>query len=852
LTVIGTADEVRRLPLAAPTTSGTVASGTSLRSVMLVFFALGNPMRRLLPAAFAAFTVLPLAATTAPAAAPLDLETVMANPDWIGQAVESPYWSVDGRSLYYSLKRDGNQVRDLYRVDAAGGAAVALDPVAMAQADGPPVFDRAHRHAAFILHGDVFTVDLPSRRRTQVTRTPQDESAPQFSADGRMLQFRDGNDWYTHDLASGVTAPAALLKFADDPRAKQPDALGARQLELFKTLREIKDGKQAQRDYDKALAAADSGRAPQPFWLGDKRVPVDTELSPDGRWLLLVTIEKAAAGKSPELTHYVTDSGYTEQEEARVYVGRNDPAPQSLLLLDLVNHATYPLATDALPGIKDDPLKTLRARTIAALEKAGKQDEAKALKAPAVRSVRIIADSEDGGGGGIAWSDDGSHLAVQLRAIDNKDRWITNVDFGNHTLVNQQRLHDDAWINSNFNDFGWLKDNRTLWYMSEETGYSQLYSKTLDGKAKALTSGKFEVSHPLLSDDGKWFYVRANKVAPYSYDVYRLPVEGGTLSRITRYQGMDDFRLSPDGSQLAVLHSSPYMFAQLAVQPSAGGAARELTNTMKPAFTAHDWIAPKIVEVRSSHGAGSIYAKYYGPASESSASKPAVIFVHGAGYLQNVTLSSTYYFREQLFHNLLVQQGYVVLDMDYRASDGYGRAWRTAIYRQMGHPELEDLLDGKAWLVQNHHVDPKRVGIYGGSYGGFMTEMALLRAPGEFAAGAALRPVSDWTLYNHEYTANILNDPQLDPDAYTASSPIAYADKLQDPLLIQHGLIDDNVLAEDSIRLYQRFIELHKKNFWISLYPLERHGFVHADSWHDEYRRIDELFNTYVMRVKTP
>ena len=82
-----------------------------------------------------------------------------------------------------------------------------------------------------------------------------------------------------------------------------------------------------------------------------------------------------------------------------------------------------------------------------------------------------------------------------------------------------------------------------------------------------------------------------------------------------------------------------------------------------------------------------------------------------------------------------------------------------------------------------------------------MTEMALLRAPGEFAAGAALRPVSDWTLYNHEYTANILNDPQLDPDAYTASSPIEYADKLQDPLLIQHGLIDDNVLAEDSIRL---------------------------------------------------
>jgi dipeptidyl aminopeptidase/acylaminoacyl peptidase len=247
-----------------------------------------------------------------------------------------------------------------------------------------------------------------------------------------------------------------------------------------------------------------------------------------------------------------------------------------------------------------------------------------------------------------------------------------------------------------------------------------------------------------------------------------------------------------------------------------------------------------------------VYAKYYGPADEAAApaSRPAVIFIHGAGYLQDVTLQATPYFREQMFNNLLVQQGYVVLDMDYRGSAGYGRDWRTAIYRNMGHPELEDLLDGKAWLVKHHGVDPQRVGLYGGSYGGFMTEMALLRAPGEFAAGAAQRPVTDWTSYNHEYTSNILNDPQLDPEAYKTSSPIEYAANLRDPLLMQHGLIDNNVMASDTIRLYQRFIELHKKNFWMSLYPMERHGFVHADSWYDEYRRIDELFDTYVKPVR--
>ncbi len=794
------------------------------------------------------------AKTTAAANAPLDMETIMANPDWVGHAVENPYWSVDGRDLYYSVQRDGSRVRDLYRVDPASGNRVKLDPAAMATAEGPPVFDRAHRHAAFILHGDVFVVDLAGGRRQQVTMTPQSESSPQFSADGRALQFRAGSHWFSYDLASAVTAPVAELKFADDPQAKKPDELGELQLSLFKTLREIKADKQAMREHAQALEAADAGRMPQPFWLGDKIKAVDTELSPDGRWLLLVTVPKNyKGGKAPVVNHYVTDSGYTEPEDARTYVGRNDPAPQSLLLLDLQQHKTWLLKTDDLPGIKTDPLAALRKQAVERLENAGNADEAKALKAPDVRPVRIAAGGEDGGGGGIAWNGDGSQLAIQLRAIDNKDRWIASVDFSKHALVSQQRLTDPAWINWSFNDFGWLKDGRTLWYLSEQSGYSRLYAKPLDGAARQLTgAGKFEVSAPQLSTDGKWFYLLSNKVAPYSYDVYRVPSGGGELSRLTQYQGADGFKLSPDGSQLAVLHSAPYRFDQLAVQASAGGAPKELTHTMKPAYTSRAWIAPKIVQVPSSHGAGVIYAKYYDPASEADApaSRPAVIFVHGAGYLQDVSLQETYYFREQMFHNLLVQQGYVVLDLDYRGSAGYGRDWRTAIYQHMGHPELEDLLDGKAWLVKHHGVDPKRVGIYGGSYGGFMTEMALLRAPGEFAAGAALRAPSDWSSYNDEYTSNILNDPQLDPQAYKVSSPIEYAANLRDPLLIEHGLIDNNVMASDSLRLYQRFIELHKKNFWISLYPLERHGFEHADSWYDEYRRIDELFNTYVKPVR--
>jgi len=304
--------------------------------------------------------------------------------------------------------------------------------------------------------------------------------------------------------------------------------------------------------------------------------------------------------------------------------------------------------------------------------------------------------------------------------------------------------------------------------------------------------------------------------------------------------------LDRTGKRLLVTHSSPYLRSQIALGRADGSESpRDLTDTRSADYKSITWIEPEIVKIPSLHFDGGIYAKLYRDANAAaSVKRPAVLFIHGAGYTQDVHLRYSYYFREQMFHNLLAHNGYVVLDLDYRASAGYGRDWRTAIYRQMGHPELEDMLDGKKWLVEHMSVDPKRVGVYGGSYGGFMTLMALFRAPGEFAAGAALRPVTDWMQYDRGYTSAILNDPQVDPIAYARSSPIEFAAGLSDALLICHGVIDDNVLFEDSMRLYQRLIELHKDNFTISPYPLDRHGFSNADSWLDEYKRIYRLFES--------
>jgi dipeptidyl aminopeptidase/acylaminoacyl peptidase len=160
----------------------------------------------------------------------------------------------------------------------------------------------------------------------------------------------------------------------------------------------------------------------------------------------------------------------------------------------------------------------------------------------------------------------------------------------------------------------------------------------------------------------------------------------------------------------------------------------------------------------------------------------------------------------------------------------------------MGVPELEDFRDGVDYMVDHYGVNRDRIGVYGGSYGGFMTFVAMFRDPQLFKAGAAVRPVSDWSHYNHGYTSNILNTPGVDPEAYFISSPINFAEGLENPLLIASGMQDNNVFFQDSVLVVQRLIELKKEDFEIAIYPQDPHGFVHPESWLDEYRRIFKLF----------
>lgn len=793
------------------------------------------PSIRLLPRPIACMPLLCVAllAAAIPARAQpaqaLTMEQVMADPDWIGPAVEQAWWSWDGTRAYYTLKRDGSSIRDIHAQPIAGGAATRLEGAARGAIDGQqPLVDPARTAMAFLRNGDVFVRTLGTGALEQVTRTDASEAQLQWSHDG-ALAWRSGQDWFRWTRTGGV-AQAAVLKAEDHP-AKPPkaDELRERQLRYFETLRTERERRDGMRDQTEAWRRADPSRAPAPVYLGKDVTIAGSALSPDGRWLLAVTQPKdAEEGQAGKMPKYITESGYEEFEDVRTRVGRHDPIAQRFWLVALADGTSRELKTDKLPGIAQDPLADLR-------RKAGKD----ALEGS--RPVKLEAQGPDAGGA-ITWSSDSRGVAMMLHAIDNKDRWLVTVDLADATLRSRHRLTDDAWINWSFNEFGWMADNRTLWLLSEESGWSHLYASD-GGRTRALTSGRWEVSQPELSADGTRFTFLCNRARPGDYEVCTVDAAGGSVREVTALGGVESYVRALDDSRLLVRHSSSYVPPQLSVVGIDGNGLVALTDTRKPAFAAMDWLQPETVQVPSKHGAGAVWGKYYGPKQpEAGRRYPVVLFVHGAGYLQNVSDRYPNYFREQMFHNLLVQQGYIVLDLDYRASEGYGRDWRTAIYRRMGTPELEDYLDGIDWIVDQRQGNRDRVGIYGGSYGGFMTFMALFREPGVFKAGAALRPVSDWSQYNHEYTANILNSPALDPEAYARSSPMEYAAGLEDELLIAHGMIDDNVFFRDSVMLTQKLIELRKDKWSLAPYPMERHAFVHPSSWYDEYRRIHELF----------
>ncbi|MFD2569190.1 alpha/beta fold hydrolase [Spirosoma soli] len=772
----------------------------------------------------------------------LTVERIMQDPKvWIGTSPSNPYWSDDSKTIYFNWNPDKAKGDSLYKITLATGPKLAASqPVKVSPAERrslptAPVaaFNRARTQRLFERQGDLFWLDVKTGRTRQLTNTVDVENDVIFSGDQQSAVFRRNSNLFSLNLQTGELTQ--LTDFRPGSRKVDPKLtdeekfLKQDQLRLSDVVKERKDKK----DEGERISKADKPKRPKEIYLDDKQV-VNLQLSPDGRFVTYRLSKSASNAKTAQVPNYVTESGYTENISARTKVGA-PLASQEFFVYDIVKDTVRTVNTKDIPGINDKPdfLKTTTASS--------KPDTAKKTRPVVIN--------------GPVWSEDGKLCVVVVRSQDNKDRWIMHFDLETLKLSLLDRQHDDAWIGgpgigSNFSagNMSFLADNQTLWFQSEADGYSHLYTvNVLTGQKKQLTSGKFEVQQVQLSKDKTHFFLQTNEVHPGEQHFYRMAVTGGPRTRLTSMTGANDVTLSPDETKLAIRYSSSNQPWELYVSTiserpiansSKGATPIKLTNSITDSFKGYAWREPTLVTIPARDGQ-TIYARLYKPAKSSG---KAVVFVHGAGYLQNAHKWWSQYFREYMFHNLLADRGYTVLDIDYRASAGYGRDWRTGIYRHMGGKDLDDHVDAAKWLVQTQGVDAKRIGLYGGSYGGFITLMAMFTTPDVFKAGAALRPVTDWAAYNHPYTANILNEPQTDSLAYRRSSPINFAEGLKGHLLICHGMVDVNVHFQDAVRLAQRLIELKKENWELAPYPVEDHGFVEPTSWMDEYKRILKLF----------
>ena len=570
---------------------------------------------------------------------------------------------------------------------------------------------------------------------------------------------------------------------------------------------------------------------PKPYFVGKNTIEA-TKVSPKGDFVTFRLREESEV-KQEEMEVFITADGYNKSKATKSKVSTNNFVNTKFGIYNVAKDTVYTVNFSTLSHIQDVPeyFKFYEKN-----KNAEKKDKLIVAQAP-------------------IYNEDGSYAIVEIRSQDNKDRWLVNLNLATGSFKEIEHQHDEAWIGGpgipsyafSSGTLGFLSDNETIYFQSEKTGYSHLYTYNLRTSKKVqLTQGNWEVRGVVLSKDKKTFYLTTNQTHPGNRGFYKMNLSDAVLQPILTKDGAHEVSLSPDEKNLLVRYSYKNKPWELYwASNKKASSLEQITVSTTKEFESYQWRTPEVITFKAQDGT-SVYARLYKP-STSQANKAAVIFVHGAGYLQNAHNHWSTYHREYMFHNMLADLGYTVLDIDYRGSDGYGRYVRTGIYRFMGGKDLSDQIDGKKFLVQNYGVDENRVGIYGGSYGGFITLMGMLTTPKEFAAGAALRSVTDWAHYNHGYTGNILNFPETDPDAYKKSSPIYFANNLEGNLLMLHGMVDDNVEYKDIVRLSQRFIELGKKKWSLASFPVESHGFKETYSWVDEYSRILDLFNSTLL-----
>ncbi|MBK5911132.1 hypothetical protein CCR85_06460 [Rhodothalassium salexigens] len=715
----------------------------------------------------------------------MTIDRLVASPSLSGATISSVRFSPDGRLVTYLKGRDDDAtVRDLWAHDLETGRAARL---ADAQA---------------LLGGEVEALsEVEKARRERQRITGSGIVAYQWSPDGRSLLFPLGGDLYllTPEAADG-DGPGGTVRRLTETDATETDAKFSPQGRYVSFVR----------DADLYVIELDSG--------AETRVTRVPEGS-DGA-IINARAEFVAQEEMKRTTGY-----WWAPDDSRIVYARVDRSP-------VAEVARYEVTADG--GVTTVAQRYPFAGTDNALVE-----------------LRVVA--PDGGGdralgvgadsssyiARVAWMPDSARVTVQRQSRDQKrlDLLSVAVDTGAvETLLTETA---DTWVNIHHNPV-FVDDGRAFVWTSERSGYPQLYRVDVESATMArLTRGAWAVlSSPSVDEAGGWVYFTANADTPVERHFYRVPLDPAPedMARVTRPAGWHSASVSPDGRFVVDRYSAPDTPPRVALLTAEGERVAYLSENRlgadhpyAPYLEAH---APvRFGTIEAEDGTALHYSLRLPADYEAGRRYPTVIAVYGGPGVQRVSKSWSVDFNQ-----ILARQGYAVMSLDNRGSANRGQAFEGAIYRRMGQAEVADQLAGLDHLIEAGIADPERVGVWGWSYGGYMTLMLLAQAPERFAAGLSVAPVTDWTLYDTHYTERFLGLPQ-DHDGYAASNVFRYLDGFRDDrLMLVHGMADDNVFFDNSVKLISA-LQDRRVRFDLMGYPGKRHGIRGTDTrahlWRD-------------------
>ncbi|HTX34044.1 MAG TPA: DPP IV N-terminal domain-containing protein, partial [Bryobacteraceae bacterium] len=606
----------------------------------------------------------------------LTIDNIMRGPGLVGYEPSQVRWSGDSQHIFFQWKQatqKEDEPTDTYEVNRDGSGLRKLTDEEARQA--PPLNgdeSRDHRLVTYNREGDLFIYDNSTGQTRQITKTSESESNPHFLPDGKSIFFTRGGNLYVMSLNSGMIEqmtdirPAAAAGAGaatagrggrggggggrggfgrgggEQTSAAGPPQRGTDSQEYLKKeqkdLLEIVRQREALHDEEEARRKKENPR--KPFTLQARQNVGGLLLAPDGKYVVASVIE-AGNARNTVVPNWITDSAYVEDINGRSDVG-DTQSKFRLALIDVV--------TGEVKYVDHGQ------------------------KAPPTEGGHTAAASSSGGGGGRnagpperdvqlsapVWSEDGSKAVLQARAADNKDRWVLALDPATGKTRVLAHDHDDAWVDGpGANTLGWLKNGREVFFQSERTGYSQLYAVAFDGgEPRSLTTGNWEVTNVRQSPDKSRFYITGSKENPYEQDLYEMDGEGGPLTRLTAAPGKHAAVVSPDGKYIADVFSYTNKPPELYIQENRPLAeSKKITSSPAPEFWQYPWLDVPIVTYTARDGA-KVPARLFKPANFRRGG-PAVIFVHGAGYLQNVDRKWSTYDHEYMFDHILMARGFL-------------------------------------------------------------------------------------------------------------------------------------------------------------------------------------------------